>query len=526
MLVSHEVRSKLHNLVVGRGYRMKCLPDTTKIMPHTPKFPPSAEPATTCIGIIGGLGALAGADVHGKMLRSIAAGGHAEDYAVLYEQHPFQDGDRLEGGTPELAGRKLYIYDMLQRYEQAGAHCAMLPCFISHTFLHQLRNELRLPIISLMDALLAALRQNAPGARTVGVLTSDYVLGQRLFERHLEPAGYQVVYPSARIQRDCVMEAVYGHGGLKAHDQSPAAVALLLEACHDLMAQGADLIVPGTTEIAMISSLLNMAGIPAMDSNQAYVDHALTIREQMPPQSFKIGIIGGVGPAATVDFMDKIIVNTHAGRDQEHVKLIVEHNPQIPDRTANLIGDGEDPTLAIYAACKRLEAHHADLIAIPCNTAHAYLQRISTQVAIPIINMLHETVRHIERHHAGHSRVGLLATSGTIQSRVYHDAAAGAPFELLVPDQAHQELVMRAIYGERGIKAGYLEGECRDDLMLALAHLVQAGASVVILGCTELPLLLREDAAFPLGELSIVLLDPTAILARRCVELARSGAQG
>ncbi|MCU6501716.1 aspartate/glutamate racemase family protein [Rugamonas sp. A1-17] len=493
-------------------------------MSHTPEFPTSADPAHTCIGIIGGLGALAGADVHGKLLRSIAAGGHAGDYTVLYEQHPFQGEGRLDCATPQLAGRQLYIYDMLQRYELAGAHCAMLPCFISHTFLHQLRNELRLPIISLMDALLAALRQRGPGVRTVGVLTSDYVLGERLFERHLEPAGYQVVYPLPPIQRRCVMEAVYGHDGLKVHDRSPAAVALLLEACRSLMAQGADLIVPGTTEIAMIASLLNVAGMPALDSNQAYVDHALTIREQMPPQPFKIGIIGGVGPAATVDFMDKIIMNTNASRDQEHVKLIVEHNPQIPDRTANLIGDGEDPTLAIYAACKRLEANHADLIAIPCNTAHAYLQRISAQVAIPIINMLHETVHHIERHHAGHGRVGLLATSGTIQSRVYHDAAAGAPFELLVPDQAHQELVMRAIYGERGIKAGYLEGECRDDLMLALTHLAQAGASVVILGCTELPLLLRENEAFPLGERSIVLLDPTAILARRCVELARGGA--
>ncbi|WP_229218933.1 aspartate/glutamate racemase family protein [Rugamonas brunnea] len=503
---------------------MSYLPHTTKPMSPTPTFPTSTGAAKICIGIIGGLGALAGADVHGKLLRSIAAGGHASDYAVLYEQHPFQGEGRLEGGAPELAGRMLYIYDMLQRYEGAGAHCAMLPCFISHTFLHQLRIELRLPIISLMDALLAALRQNAPAARTVGVLTSDYVLGQRLFERHLEPAGYRVLYPSPQVQRDRVMEAVYGQAGLKAHDRSPGAVALLLEACRSLMAQGADLIVPGTTEIAMIASLLNVAGIPAMDSNQAYVDYALAIREQMPPQSFKIGIIGGVGPAATVDFMDKIIVNTSADRDQEHVKLIVEHNPQIPDRTANLIGDGEDPTLAIYAACKRLEANHADLIAIPCNTAHAYLQRISAQVAVPIINMLHETVHHITRHHPEHRRVGLLATSGTIQSRVYHDAAAGASFELLVPDQAHQALVMRAIYGERGIKAGYLEGECRADLMLALNHLVQAGASVVILGCTELPLLLREDAAFPLGERRIVLLDPTAILARRCVELARGGA--
>jgi len=486
----------------------------------TPQLPSSPDAAKKCIGIIGGLGALAGADVHSKLLRSVAATPCPDDYRILYEQHPFQGEDSLDSATPQLGGRKLYIYDMLQRYELAGADAAMVPCFISHTFLQQLRNELRLPIVSLMDAILAALRHQAPAARTIGILTSDYVRGQGLFEQHLGAAGYRLVYPPADIQRHCVMNAVYGHDGLKFSERSRHAVALLLEACHSLVAQGADLILPGATEIAMIASLLSVAGIPVMDSNQAYADYALVATPQLAPQAFRIGIVGGVGPAATVDFMHKIVANTDAVRDQEHIKLIVDHNPQIPDRTANLIGDGEDPTLAIYAACKRLEANHADLIAIPCNTAHAYIERISGQVAAPIINMLHETVSHINRHYPGHRRVGLLATEGTVRSRVYHDAAAGAPFELLVPDQAHQELVMRAIYGERGIKAGYLDGQCRDDLMLALTHLVQAGASVVILGCTELPLVLREDAAFPLGDHSIVLLDPTAILARRCVALA------
>jgi aspartate racemase len=486
--------------------------------------PAPSDAAKTCIGLIGGLGTMAGADVHGKLLRTIAAGRHPDHYRILYEQHPFAGQDSLDSDAPALDGRKLYIYDMLSRYELAGADVAMLPCFVSHTFLHQLRNELRLPIVSLMDALSAGLRKRAPEARTIGVLTSDYVRKQGLFERQLGAGGYRLVYPPTAIQRRCVMDAVYGQNGLKADPSSARAVALLWEACHSLVAQGADLIVPGTTEIAMIASLLGATGVPVMDSNQAYVDYALAIRQPVAPQGFKIGIIGGVGPAATVDFMDKIISNTTAGRDQEHIKLIVDHNPQIPDRTANLIGDGEDPTLAIYAACKRLEANHADLIAIPCNTAHAYVQRIAGQVAVPIINMLHETVNHINRQHGGHRKVGLLATTGTVRSGVYHEAAAGAPFELLVPDQPHQELLMRAIYGERGIKAGHLDGQCRTDLMQALAHLVHAGASVVILGCTELPLLLRENPAFPFGEDSIVLLDPTAILARRCVEAAQAGA--
>ena len=478
----------------------------------------------TCIGIIGGLGTLAGADVHRKMLRHACPG----KYRVLYQRHHFDGDDSQPGGGAALHGRQLYIYDMVQRYALAGADRVMLPCFISHTFLHQLRAELRLPIISLMDAVLAALEQGAAAARTVGVLTTDYALGQRLFERHLPPVGYRLVYPRSAIQRRCVMGAVYGAGGLQTDDASPRAVSLLMEACHDLMAQGADVIVPGATDIAMVAGLLRAGGMPVLDSNQAYVDFALAQGKQQrrrPPDDFKIGIVGGVGPAATVDFMDKIISNTDARRDQDHIKLVVDHNPQIPDRTANLVGDGEDPTLAIYAACKRLEASQAKLIAIPCNTAHAYVERIRRQLTIPIVNMLHETVRYIGLHHPGCLRVGLLATAGTIGSGVYHEAAAGAPFELLVPDRPHQALVMRAIYGERGVKAGYLDGECRDDLMRALAHLVDAGATVVILGCTELPLLLREDAAFSIGGRDVALLDPTAILARRCVALARASVE-
>lgn len=219
--------------------------------------------------------------------------------------------------------------------------------------------------------------------------------------------------------------------------------------------------------------------------------------------------------------MQKIVRNTDAQRDQDHIKLIIEHNPGIPDRTANLIGDGEDPTIALYAACKRLEANEADLIAIPCNTAHAYVQRIQPHLSIPILNMLHETVSHIVRRHGGCKRVGLLATSGTVASRVYHDAAKGSGFELLVPDEMHQDLVMQAIYGERGVKAGHVEGECRQQLTAAMEHLVGRGAEVLILGCTELPLLQAQDPALRVGGREVAVLDPTEILAKRCVYFSR-----
>lgn len=480
------------------------------------------------IAIIGGLGTLAGANVRAKLIDAGGADSAGPHCEVLFEQHRFAGDDRSGEPRPDLNGRKRYIIDMLQRFERAHADSVLLPCFISHTFLRELQPELSLPILNLMDAVHACLQARYGGARTLGILTTTYVRHKALFESYFEPLGYAVLYPDAALQDDCVMPAIYGPDGLQAGGSPEHAASQLLPACADLATRGADLIIAGATEIAMIAALLEDAcGRPVADTNQAYADYALAHRQRPPAHAFKIGIIGGIGPAATVDFMNKIIHNTVARRDQDHIRMIIDHNPHIPDRTANLVGAGEDPTIALYAACKRLEANRADLIAIPCNTAHAYVERIEPGLAIPIVNMLSETVQHICRHYPGARKVGLLATSGTIASGVYHDAARGAPFELMVPDEAHQALVMSAIYGEAGVKAGHVDGRCQDELGEALAHLAARGATLVILGCTELPLLLseRDDHEVGVGGKRIAVLDPTSILARRCVSLAQDEGQ-
>jgi aspartate racemase len=112
-----------------------------------------------------------------------------------------------------------------------------------------------------------------------------------------------------------------------------------------------------------------------------------------PVKPFKLGIMGGVGPSATVDFMKKIIQNTPATKDQDHIKMVVEQNPQIPDRTANIVWNETDPTIAMFSTCKRLEQEGADAIAIPCNTAHAFVKNIQEHLNIPILNMLTSTTR-------------------------------------------------------------------------------------------------------------------------------------
>lgn len=479
-------------------------------------------PPSHRIGIVGGLGALAGADVHTKLLQRVAQAAPTAAFQVLYEQHHFDAGSGTEApDAAALTARKLYLYDMLRRLEQRGAARALVPCFISHTFLPELQAELSLPIVDMLQALRAALARRPGGRCRVGILTSEYVRQARLFEHAFSADGHSVLYPDPATQARCVTAALYGSGGLQMGGERHAA-GLLLQACAALLADGADIIVPGATEIAMIAGLLAEAGMPILDSNAIYVDHALAVAAPAHSRPLQIGIVGGVGPAATVDFMQKIITNTVAARDQDHLPLLVEHNPAIPDRTANLTGGGADPTVALFAACRRLEARGAGLIAIPCNTAHAYVARLAPQLRIPIVHMLQETVAHIASHHGALRRVGLLATSGTLASRVYHHAARDAAFELIEPDAAHQALVMEAIYGSHGVKAGYTSGPCRTDLERALTHLVERGASLVILGCTELPLLLSEGTDVEVGGTRIVLLDPTALLARRCVALARA----
>ncbi|WP_334189653.1 aspartate/glutamate racemase family protein [Noviherbaspirillum sp.] len=481
-----------------------------------------------CLGIIGGLGSIAGADMYFKLVKARAANEAPENLDLTIEQHAFDEGsqgsDGMSGGAQaNQNGRKLYIFDMIRRFESRKVDSVILPCFISHTFIDELRPDIRLPVVNMMEALKAHIGRRHPDKCRLGILTSDYVRSKRLFERTFDAAGYALLYPGADVQEACVMPAIYGPEGLKAGNLQGAAVDLLADACRDLLLQGAELIVPGATEIAIVADALQERGIPILDVNRIYALHALSCEGDAPSKPFKVGILGGVGPAATVDFMDKIIRNTDAVRDQDHIRLVVEHNPAIPDRTGNLVGDGPDPTVAMYAACKKLEAADADLIAIPCNTAHAFVERIQPYLSIPIVNMLVETVKHISLHYGHDKTVGLLATSGTIASRVYHDEFAKAGFDLVVPDNEHQQGVMNAIYGEQGVKAGYRDGCCRDELMQALAHLVARGAEVVVLGCTELPLLLSQDDRFPVAGRHVALLDPTDILARSCVGYARGG---
>lgn len=474
-----------------------------------------------CFGIIGGLEPLATADVYNKLVKAVLTCNSEELLGVVMEQPPIAAGEKAGDVHADLNARKLYIFDRIKNFERRNVGTVILPCFISHIFFGELVAESNVSIVNLMEALSTHIAWKYGKLRKLGILTSDFVRQNALFEQYFAGAGnYELLYPNPEAQT-YLMQAVYGQADSGASLlQTDNLTEQVKKVCLELIGQGAELIIPGFTELSLITNELQRQGIPMLDVNQIYAQFAVDVSGTAAGrEAYKIGIVGGVGPSATVDFMDKIIRNTSARKDQEHIKMIVEHNPQIPDRTGNLIGDGPDPTMALYAACRKLEANDAKVIAIPCNTAHAFVERIQPYLAIPIVNMLQETVEHIKQHYHDRKVIGLLATDGTIQSRVYHAVIDKTEFKVVVPEAKYQAKVMNAIYGEQGVKAGYTDGVCKNDLLIAVEHLVGKGAEIIILGCTELPLILSQNPDYRILGKSVAVLDPTEILARKCVAL-------
>ena len=251
-----------------------------------------------------------------------------------------------------------------------------------------------------------------------------------------------------------------------------------------------------------------------------YAEKLLSTCDALPVKPYKVGLIGGLGPAATVDLYDKIVKATPATTDQEHIRLVVEQNPQIPDRTKALLEVGADPTLALYRCAKALQADGCDAVIIPCNTAHAFMPYMRRHLDVNFIDMQESCLNEIQAKFGDKARVGLMATTGTVRTGIYSKKAEAMGIPMFVPDEAHQARVMAAIYGPKGAKAGFTDGNCREDLVSAAEYLVKTyDCNVLILGCTELPLILDEGDFDCVGK-TVYIIDPTSSLARRVVKTA------
>ena len=235
-----------------------------------------------------------------------------------------------------------------------------------------------------------------------------------------------------------------------------------------------------------------------------------------------IGVLGGMGPEATNQLCALITANTVVSRDQEHIPVITYNNAHIPERVAAVRGNkgALDPVPEMSRTAQVLERAGADFLLMPCNLAHYFIGDVQAAVRIPLLNMIEETVNYTVAKYPQCRRVGLLASTPTIECGVYERAFSRHHRQLLVPDAREQEdKVMKAIYGSEGIKGGR-KTVPRNLLSEAAEHLVERGAEVIIAGCTEVSLVLSPEGS------PFVVIDPLAIIARVAVARATSDVMG
>ncbi|MEG0857503.1 MAG: amino acid racemase [Terrisporobacter sp.] len=221
-----------------------------------------------------------------------------------------------------------------------------------------------------------------------------------------------------------------------------------------------------------------------------------------------VGIIGGMGPLATVDLFGKIVNLTNAKCDNNHIHILIDNNTSIPDRTSYILGNGENPIDELVKSAKRLKDMGADFLVMPCNTAHYFYDDIVKSVSTPFISMIEETANYIKNQKI--KKVGLLSTTGTINAKVYDNIFNSYNIEVIKPSDENQNIIMDLIYG---IKKGTKEFDI-DKIKKVLDDLGSKNVECIILGCTELPV------AFNILNLSGNYIDPTEVLAKAAIKKA------
>ena len=220
-----------------------------------------------------------------------------------------------------------------------------------------------------------------------------------------------------------------------------------------------------------------------------------------------LGIIGGMGPMSTADLFIKIIVMPDAACDDGHLHILIDNNTDIPDRTKSILSGSDAPLRFMAESAERLTAQGADILVIPCHTAHYYYDELQKLCRVPVLNMLGVLAQAAQS--AGYRRLGLLATDGVVHSGIYDSAFHGTGIELIYPDPEGQKKLMHLIYEQ--VKAGKPAGVSALDA--CLDGMASRGAQAFILGCTELPLVFSDRP-------SRLFIDPTALLAEAAIKAA------
>ncbi|MEH7124419.1 amino acid racemase [Bacillus sp. JJ1773] len=231
--------------------------------------------------------------------------------------------------------------------------------------------------------------------------------------------------------------------------------------------------------------------------------------------SKKIGILGGMGPMATVDLFTEIVRNTPAKTDQEHLRIILDNHPQIPPRVPAILQGTESPLPMMVESAQQLEAAGVDFIIMPCNTAHFWLDQLQKTIKVPIYSMIHNTATYIQRDYPHFSgKTILLASRATIQTNLYQNDFHSLGLHLCVPKDQDQEIIDLTI---KEVKAGHIETNVYIKQLSTILNRyeMEEGILACIGGCTEIPLI------FPYLTSDVVKINPTQLLALMAVEQAK-----
>jgi len=224
-----------------------------------------------------------------------------------------------------------------------------------------------------------------------------------------------------------------------------------------------------------------------------------------------IGIIGGMGPEATLNFYGKLLWKTAAKKDQDHFHVVIDSNSKIPDRTEAILHGGENPLPYLIESVRNLGKMNVDVACVTCLTSHYFFEGFQKEANFPIINAFAELDSYIKKEYGTVKRIGILCTSGTKSTKLYDKYLKD--YDLVYPDDLSQETeVMESIYGENGIKSGNKVGLPVEALTSAGNKLIKNGAEILIAGCTEIGLLLPDF------QFSVPIIDPMDIVILRLLE--------
>lgn len=237
----------------------------------------------------------------------------------------------------------------------------------------------------------------------------------------------------------------------------------------------------------------------------------------------KMGVIGGMGPKATSAFFEKVIANTVSNKDQDHIDMVILNHASLPDRTHAILTKDEKPFLQLVQKdIQLLELAGVHNIAIPCNTAHYFYDKIQAMTTINVINMVHESVKEVYRRFGKKAKVGILATNGTINSGIYQKQCLEYGLQPHTPNAEVQQQVMDLIY--KKVK-GNLVTEC-DEIETIIHDLItKEGCDCIIIACTELSCLsIKEDTLNYCIDAMDVLVTETILLSDRVPKNGRERA--